>query len=160
MAGRAAGDDDSVATFRTDAGRVVRGRGGVAPDVEVPPAPPRPVWHAVASDSLFGEAVADSVAFTLPDSDAERARWIGQPARWRPELLAAYLDRVRARLGVAAEVDELLAADLARELAARVAEVRWGPEAREELLLGHDALLARAVALFPELPGLLAPPTK
>jgi carboxyl-terminal processing protease len=160
LAGQAAGDDDTVATFRTDAGRVVRGRGGVGPDVEVPPAPPRPVWHAVASDSLFDEAVADSVAFTLSAADGERAAWIDRPGRWRVELLAPYLERVRDRLGVTAEIDDALAADLARELAARVAEVRWGPAAREDLLLRHDPLLARARALFPELPGLLASPTK
>jgi hypothetical protein len=76
------------------------------------------------------------------------------------ELLAPYLERVRDRLGVTAEIDDALAADLARELAARVAEVRWGPAAREDVLLRHDPLLARARALFPELPGLLASPTK
>jgi carboxyl-terminal processing protease len=159
MAGRLPTDDTAM-VFRTTAGREVRGGGGVRPDVEVAPPPGRPAWHAVASDSLFGEAVADSVAFTLPDTDAERAAWLERPVRWRAELLVPYLDRVRARLGVAAEVEEALAADLARELAARVAEVRWGPEAREDLLLRHDPLLARALALFPGLPGLLAPPTK
>jgi carboxyl-terminal processing protease len=151
---------DSGATFRTDAGREVEGGGGVRPDVEVPPPPPRPAWHATASDSLFDQAVADSVAFATPDSPAERAAWTGHPERWDEAVLAPYLTRVRRRLGVAAEIDAALAGALARELAGRVAEVRWGAAARAELLLRHDPLVAVAVERFPLLPALLASPTK
>lgn len=159
MAGQVGGDD-TVLTFRTDAGRVVRGRGGVVPDVEVPPPPARPVWHATASDSLFDQAIADSVAFALPESAAERASWIAEPDRWRSEALAPYLAQVRRRLGIKADVTGQLGDALARELAARVAEVRWGPEARDELLSRHDPLVAVALQRFPSLPDLLAPPAK
>jgi carboxyl-terminal processing protease len=159
MAGQP-GAVDTAVTYRTDAGREVRGRGGVAPDVETAPSLPRPVWHATASDSLFDQAIADSVAFALPDSDAERDAWIAGSERWRREVLAPYLSRVRDRLGVAAEVDDPLAAALARELAARVAEVRWGAEARDELLLRHDPLLGVALEQFPHLDDLLASPSK
>lgn len=159
MAGQS-GAADTLMTFRTDAGREVRARGGVAPDVEAPAPPPRPAWHAVASDSLFDQAIADSVAFALPDSDAERDAWSARPNRWPAEVLAPYLARVRVRLRVAAEVDASLADDLALELAARVAEVRWGPDARDELRLRHDPLLAAALERFRHLGDLLASPTK
>lgn len=159
MAGRPRAADTLV-TFRTDTGREVRSRGGVAPDIEVPALPDRPAWHPVASDSLFDEAVADSVAFALPASDAERRAWEGSPDRWRDVVLAPYLERVRGRLGVTGAVEEALGRALARELAARVAEVRWGTEARDDLLLRHDPVLAAALAQFPRLSDLLAPPTK
>ena len=159
LAGRP-GTADTLVPFRTDAGREVRGRGGVGPDVEVPVPPHRPAWHAIASDSLFDQAVADSVAFALPDSDAARSEWIASPGRWREQVLALYLARVRSRLGVTAEVDDALADVLARELAARVAEVRWGADARDDLLLRHDPVLGASLAQFPRLPELLASPTK
>jgi len=159
MAGRV-GAEDTIVTFRTDAGREVRGRGGVGPDIELPVPPERPAWHAVASDSLFDQAVADSVAFALADSDAERSAWVASPRRWREQVLAAYLARVRASLHVAADVEDALAEALACELAARVAEVRWGTEARDDLLLRHDPTLAAALAQFARLPELLASPTK
>jgi hypothetical protein len=41
-----------------------------------------------------------------------------------------------------------------------VAEVRWGTEARDDLLLRHDPTLAAALAQFARLPELLASPTK
>lgn len=159
LAGRP-GTADTLVPFRTDAGREVRGRGGVGPDVEVPVPPHCPAWHAIASDSLFDQAVADSVAFALPDSDAARSEWIASPGRWREQVLALYLARVRSRLGVTAEVDDALADVLARELAARVAEVRWGADARDDLLLRHDPVLGASLAQFPRLPELLASPTK
>lgn len=154
------GPGDTLVIARTDAGREVRGGGGVGPDVEVPAPPPHPVWHAVASDSLFDEAVADSVAFTLPDSDVERVAWVGSPPRWRELVLPPYLARVRSRLGIAADVETAVADVLARELAARVAEVRWGADARDDVLLRHDPVVAAATAQFARLPDVLAGPPK
>ena len=154
------GPADSLVPFRTDAGREVEGGGGVRPDVEVPPPPPRPAWHAIARDSLFDHAVADSVASTTSDAPAERAVWTTDAERWRPAVLEPYLSRVRRRLGVEAEVDDALAGALALELAARVVEVRWGTAAREELLLQHDPLVATALEQMPRLLALLASPSK
>lgn len=159
LAGRP-GSADTAATFRTDGGRTVYGGGGVAPDVVVPAPPDRPVWHAVASDQMFDRAVADSVAFTLDDTDAERRAWEDSRIRWRERVLAPYLARVRAQLGVGAGVGDAVAEMLARDLAARVAEVRWGPHARDDLLLRYDPVLDAALALLPRLPELLASPTK
>jgi hypothetical protein len=67
---------------------------------------------------------------------------------------------VRDRLGVAAWSDPALDAALARRLAARVALVRWGPEARDELLLATDPVVQRGREAFPRLAELLASPPK
>ncbi len=158
FAGRSGAEQDTAEAFRTDAGRVVRGGGGVRPDIELPEPPPLPVWHAVAADSGFDDAVADSVGFGLPQSDQARAGWEYAAQRWRTELLEPYLARVRQRLGVTAVVDSALAWRLARGLAARAIAVRWGDDARDEFLLRTDPVIALAVAQFPRLPALLAPP--
>jgi hypothetical protein len=154
-AGRAA---DTVEVFHTDAGREVHGGGGIAPDVEVPAPRPLPVWHALAADSGFDDAVADSVAATLPQTDAARDAWLADRAAWRSALVEPYLERVRAHLHVAAVADSAVTERLVLGLAARVAEVRWGAEARDELLVRVDPVVARARALFPRLETLLASP--
>jgi carboxyl-terminal processing protease len=160
LAGKGGTERDTAEVFRTDAGREVRGGGGIRPDVEVPLRVPRPAWHAVAADSGFEEAVADSLAHTLPASAAGRAAWLSATERWRSDLLDPFLRRVRERLAVTAPADTALDAVLAQRLAARVALVRWGAEARDELLLSTDPVIVRAREEFGRLPGLLAGPAK
>ena len=70
-----------------------------------------------------------------------------------------FLARVRTRLGVAAVTDSALDHRLGRILAARVTEVRWGLDAREEFLVRNDPTIRVALAQFARLPELLAPPT-
>jgi carboxyl-terminal processing protease len=158
LAGRGGTERDTAEVFRTDAGREVRGGGGIRPDLEAPPYLDVPAWHAVAADSGFEEAVADSLAYTLPDSPAARAAWITAAERWRAELLDPFLQRVRERLAVSAPDDDRLGRALARRLAARVALVRWGAEARDELLLTTDPVVLQARTVFARLPALLAGP--
>src|SRR2546425_4410876 len=67
------------------------------------------------------------------------------PICWRTRLLPPFLNRVRARLGVMALTDSLLERRLARILAARVAEVRWGIDARDEFLVHNDQTIRVAV---------------
>jgi carboxyl-terminal processing protease len=160
LAGRGGTEQDTAEVFRTDAGRAVRGGGGIRPDIEVPPMVPPPAWHAVAADSGFEEAVADSVAYSLPASGAARAAWISAPERWQAEVLPHLARRVQDRLGVTVWSDAALDAVLARRLAARVALVRWGVDARDELMLATDPAVAAARAAFSRLPDLLASPTK
>jgi len=160
LAGHGGTEDDTAAVFHTAAGREVRGGGGIRPDLEMPAPITRPTWHAVAADSGFEEAVADSVAFTLATGDAARASWLEAPDRWRTDLLEPFLERVRRRLHVLAEHDSTLDVALARRLAARVALVRWGQEARDELLLVTDPTVQRARETFPRLGELLAGQTK
>ena len=160
FAGRSGAETDTATIYHTDAGREVRGGGGIAPDVAVTPPDPLPVWDALAADSGFDDAVADSVAATLPRTDAARAQWLENRERWPSALVVPFLERVRSRLRVAAVPDTSVVRRIARSMAARVAEVQWGPEARDELLLHEDPVLAAARALFPRLPTLLASPAK
>jgi carboxyl-terminal processing protease len=158
FAGRSGAEEDTSAVFKTDAGRPVRGGGGIAPDITVPVTAPLPVWWSVASDSGFDDAVSDSVAQTLPATPAARAAWLTAEGEWRAKLLPPFLTRVRMRLGVAAATDSLLDRRLARILAARAAEVRWGPDAREEFLIHNDLTIRVALEQFPQLHKLLGPP--
>jgi hypothetical protein len=48
------------------------------------------------------------------------------------------MDRVHSRLQVTVEPDSALSARVGRILAYRVTEVRWGPEALDEMLLRND----------------------
>jgi hypothetical protein len=47
-------------------------------------------------------------------------------------------------------------ARMARALAARVAEVGWGPEAADDLFLRYDADVAAALGMFPMLGRMLS----
>jgi len=155
FAGKSGAEEDTMATYKTDAGRLVRGGGGIVPDIVVPISAPLPVWWSAAADSGFDDAVSDSVAQTLPATAAAKTSWLTADAEWRAKLLPPFLSRVRSRLGVAAVTDTLLDQRLARILATRVAEVRWGPDAREEFLLRNDRTIRVALAQFPRLHELL-----
>ena len=156
FAGRSGAEEDTSSIFKTDAGREVRGGGGIAPDVVVPVVATLPVWWSAAADSGLDNAVSDSVANTLPATPAARAAWLDAAPQWRATLVPPFLARVRSRLGVAAVTDSLLEQRLARILASRTAEVRWGPEAREEFIVRNDGTIRAAVAHFPRLRELLA----
>ena len=160
FAGQSGAGEDTAAVFRTDNGRAVRGGGGITPDVVLagPPAPPR-WWGTAVADSAFDDAVADSVAHTLASTNAARTAWVAAHAEWQARLLPPFLARVRGRLGVATPPDSALEQAIARVLAARVAEVRWGPEARDQLIVGADPDIRAAVAYFTRLTELLAPPS-
>ncbi len=160
FAGRSGAAEDTSTIFKTDAGREVRGGGGIAPDIVVPVVAPLPVWWSAAADSGLDDAVADSVANTLAATPAARAAWLNAESDWRAKLVPPFLARVRARLDVAALTDSLLERRLARILAARATEVRWGADAREEFLLRNDRTIRAASERFPHLRELLAPAPK
>lgn len=157
LAGRTGEEEDALVTYRTDGGRVVRGGRGIAPDVHLPAPAELPVWFSVAADSGFVEAVADSVAATLPADLGSRARWFSGRDLWADGLVPPFLARIRERLGVDPRPEGALRDRIARILAARVAEVRWGPEAREEFLVQNDPDIRAALDDFSRLPELLAP---
>jgi carboxyl-terminal processing protease len=160
FAGRSGAQEDTSTIFKTDAGREVRGGGGIAPDVVVPIVAPLPVWWSAAADSGLDDAVSDSVAHTLALTPAARAAWLDAAAEWRAKLVPPFLARVRSRLGVAAATDSLLEQRLARILAARAAEVRWGLEAREAFVVRNDLTMRVALDQFSRLKALLAPAPK
>jgi carboxyl-terminal processing protease len=156
FAGKSGAEDDTATVYKTDAGREVRGGGGIAPDIAVPVVAPFPVWWSAAADSGLDDAVSDSIAHTLPVTPAARAAWLDAADQWRTTLVPPFLARVRSRLGVAAMTDSLLTQRLARNLAARTAEVRWGADAREEFMVRNDATIRAARERFPHLRELLA----
>ena len=158
FAGKSGAEADTANVFRTDAGRPVRGGGGIEPDLAIPLTAPLPIWWSAATDSGFDDAVSDSVATTMPATPAARAAWLVAESEWRTKLVPPFLTRVRARLGVPAQTDSLLERRLARILATRVAEVRWGADARDEFLLRNDGTIRRAAEQFARLRELLAPP--
>ena len=158
FAGKSGAEEDTMAVFKTDAGRPVRGGGGIAPDVVVPVTAFLPVWWTAAADSGFDESIADSVALTLPATPVARASWLNAVNDWNSKLVVPFLARVRSRLGVAALADSALEHRLGRILASRVAEVRWGLEARDEFLVRNDPAIRVAQEQFPHLPQLLGPP--
>jgi hypothetical protein len=157
FAGKSGAEADTVAVFKTDGGRLVRGGGGIVPDIDLPISAPLPVWWSAAADSGFDDSVSDSVAQTLPATPAARAAWLRASTEWRDKLVPPFLARVRSRLGVAAATDSLLERRLATILAVRVAEVRWGPDATEEFLVRNDRTIRLATEQFPRLRELLAP---
>src|SRR5574341_836190 len=116
LAGKGGVAEDTLKQFHTDAGRIVRGGGGITPDIELPRPASLPVWWSVAADSGFDDAISDSVAQTLSSSPAERVTWLTAREQWRTRLLQPFLTRVRARLKVGAQTDSALEARLALSL--------------------------------------------
>jgi carboxyl-terminal processing protease len=159
LAGQSGADQDTSTVYHTDAGREVRGGGGIAPDIHVPLTVRQPAWWGAASDSGYHTAVADSAAATLDASAAGRAAWVTASDKWRG-LVPPFLARVRAGLGVAAQTDSATDGFLSRLLAARAAEVRWGADAADEFLLRTDPTVQVAVSSFPKLRSLLAAPPR
>jgi carboxyl-terminal processing protease len=158
FAGKTGAEDDTTKVFHTDNGREVRGGYGIAPDVVRPVAAEFPVWWSAASDSGFDHAVADSVAHLLAATPAARAAWMDGAADWHDRLVLPFLARVRTRLGVPAVTGDALGRRIAVNLAARVAEVRWGPEGLEEFVVRNDADVRAALDHLPRLAALLGPP--
>lgn len=158
FAGRSGAEQDTSAVFLTDARRQVRGGGGITPDVEVPKSAELPGWWGVVADSGWIEAVADSVAATLPRDQAQAGAWLEGGAVWQSGLVAPLLVRVRERLKVQSEPAAPQAGRTARILAYRAAEVRWGAEAADGLLLRHDPDVRAAMGYWDRLPTLLKGP--
>lgn len=150
--------EDTLEVFHTDHGRPVRGGGGIAPDVELPKPAAVPVWWSAASDSGFDASVADSFASTLPPTPAARAAWMTARAEWQAKLVVPFVERVRSHFHVTAQPDSMLAARIGRNLAIRVAEVRWGADARDEFLVRNDPGIRAALDSFPRIERLLSMP--
>jgi carboxyl-terminal processing protease len=159
FAGKSGAEDDTATVYRSDAGRALRGGGGIVPDVTVPALAAPPVWFAAAVDSGWFNAIADSVGHTLDAAAPALAAWIGAPDRWRG-LVPPFLARVRAGLRITASPDSAVEHYLARRLAARAAEVRWGEDALDEFLVRTDITVRAGLSHFPRLDALLAAPAR
>lgn len=155
FAGRSGAARDTVAVFQTDRHRPVRGGGGIAPDVTIPRSAELPGWWSAVADSGWIEAVADSVAALLPRDPSAAARWGDAQGEWRTGMVEPLLARVHDRLKVVAEPDSALQGRLGRILAYRAAEVRWGRDAADALLVRHDPDLRVAMTYWDRLDQLL-----
>jgi carboxyl-terminal processing protease len=147
---------DSARVYRSGRGRPVRGGGGIEPDL-VREATTLPVWFAVAADSGYVTAVADSVAPLLTAGLPALDAWAADSAAWDARLVGPFLRRAELRLGVrAGATSPEVRGRLARILAHRAAEVRWGAEGAEAFMLRVDPDVRLAVETAPRIGELLA----
>jgi carboxyl-terminal processing protease len=152
-AGGAQGDTDRV--YHTDAGRVVRGGGGVQPDLVDSAGTEPAAWWVAAEDSGWVAAAADSIAATVPATPAGMTAFEATVPGWGKTLAPGLLSRIRDRLHVQASVDSLTQWRLGYEVGRRVVENRWGIAARYDLDLRHDRDVRMAIEAFPRLGDLL-----
>jgi carboxyl-terminal processing protease len=152
--GKGGSAEDTLASYRTDRGRQVRGGGGILPDVVRPLSAELPVWFSVAMDSGYA-SVADSAAQTLGSEPSAKAAWMADSAAWDAKLVAPFVARVRSGLGIQVAPGPAVRARIGRILASQTAAQRWGAEAGEDFLIASDADIRAAVNEFPQLPSLL-----
>ena len=155
MAGGGGAGGDTTQVFQTDAGREVRAGGGIAPDAVLPGRPNLPGWFSVAADSGFTDAVSDSVANAMATDRGTRETFMSMPAQWDRQLVNPFLERVRNRMPAATAPDSVMRAHIGLILAARTAEVRWGQDGVEEIVVRHDPDIQAALPYFSRLGELL-----
>lgn len=150
LAGQGGAEADTLREYRTDRGRVVRGGGGIAPDVEVPAPADLPAWWGAAADSGLLLAVADSAGAQLP---ADPAAWAANRPGW-DALFEQLVIRSRERFGRLAEPTPAERERMAWVLARRAASVRW-PDGAEVFEAATDPDILAALARMDQLPELL-----
>jgi len=155
LAGKAGAANDTDKVYHTDAGRAVRGGGGVLPDIVDSGGVQPAAWWAAAQDSGWITAVVDSVALTQPATPAGMAAFEASLPRWGNTLMPGLLKRIRDRLHVEAMVDSTTQWRLGYEVGRRVVENRWGVDAMYDLDLHHDRDVRLALGAFPRLSDLL-----
>jgi hypothetical protein len=160
LAGKTGAAADTSQVFHTDAGRPVRGGGGVQPDVVDSAGPELGAWWSAAMDSGWVTLLADSVAATLLPTSAGMRAFEATVPNWGQTLAPGLLRRIRDRLQVRAAVDSLAQWRLGYEVGRRVVEERWGLDARYDLDLHHDGDVGTALRAFPRLGDLLKGKTK
>jgi carboxyl-terminal processing protease len=156
FAGKTGTEADTSAVFHTDRGRAVRGGGGIQPDVPLPKTAALPPWFSVAADSGWIEAVADSVAVTMPKDPRTQKAWDMALSEWQNRLVDPLMKRVTSRLNIAAAPSPELQARLGRILAARSAEVRWGLDGYAEFVLANDPDIQGAMSWWPKRESMLS----
>ena len=154
---RAGDPGDTLAVYHTDDGRVVRGGGGIEPDVVLPNYPRAPAWWSLAADSSYDVLVADSVATLLGPDPAARVAWATDSAAWRRRLTVPFMHRVEIRLHVTGRLPAETESFIIRRLAARAAEVRWGTDAENAFIAANDPDIRVAMGAFDKARALLGP---
>ena len=141
--------DDTIARFRTDAGRAVRGGGGIVPDVLVGDTAASPAEQALqralgGQMGIFRDAIADHAA-TVKAAHGLTSPDFPVTAAMREQLFA----RMRAR---GLKVDRSVyddASEVVNELlGAEVARYSFGVEAMFRRRMATDPVMQRAVSLL------------
>ncbi|HVZ78790.1 MAG TPA: S41 family peptidase [Gemmatimonadaceae bacterium] len=133
--------------FKSDAGRIVYGGGGITPDVIVPDdtlsTPEQEFLRSVAPKFGAISNVLESYSRQLKDS--VRAPSLDLKPEWKAELMR----RLKAE-GVTIDAKYSAVADtfLSQQLAQRVVSKAFGDGAAKQLQLGDDRQLSRAVTLL------------
>ena len=136
LAGKSGAANDTNQVYRTDAGRSVRGGGGVLPDIVDSGGIQPAAWWAAAQDSGWVASAVDSVALTVPSTASGLTAFEATLPNWGNTLMAGLLKRIRERLHVQAAVDSATQWRLGYEVGRRVVETRWGVDAMYDLDLG------------------------
>ncbi|HEX4562228.1 MAG TPA: S41 family peptidase [Gemmatimonadales bacterium] len=155
LAGKTGAAEDTNHVYHTDAGRPVRGGGGVQPDLTDSAVVGLRGWWVVAADSGWVAAVAESIAATLPATPQGMTAFEAGFAQWGKTLGQPLLQRIRTRLHVEAAVDSVTELTIGYEVGREVVEIRWGLDARYDLQLHHDRHVRMALQAFPHLADLL-----
>jgi carboxyl-terminal processing protease len=153
-AGRQGAPEDTLAVYHTDRGRLVRGGGGIQPDVSLSASAPLPVWFSEAIDLGYG-AVADSVARQLDGNEMARKDWMSDSTAWNTKLVPLFLARARSELGEQVAPAPAVRSRIARILAGRAAGARWGADAELEFRVRNDPDIGKALREFARIPELL-----
>ncbi len=123
-------------------------KGGVLPDLAVAAAH-YPAWWSRAAAAGTMYAVADSVAATLPNTSAGRSAWATAVTDWPERLLPPLFARLQDSAPHAGEgINADMRTSITRLLAGRAAEVRWGVDAAQDLLLASDPDVRAALTLL------------
>jgi hypothetical protein len=127
----------------------VRGGGGIAPDVALPGPPSPPAWWIEVHDRGWIQEVADEAAAALPAGADAVDAW----AAARSDHLAladSLVARARRELGLTADLAPGIRAWIGREIASRVASVRWGVAAGARFRVATDPDVEAAREIFPD----------
>jgi carboxyl-terminal processing protease len=132
--------------FRSDAGRIVYGGGGIRPDLVVAgdtlSTSEREFFRSIAAQVQTINGVLQDYALELKGSVA---RDFTPPESWTPELMRRMN---AAKVKIDAKFDTTARAFLSRDLANRVARLTFGEAAAKERTLEEDRQLLRGIELL------------
>jgi hypothetical protein len=143
------------AAYKSDAGRPLGAGGGIAPDVELPARTDIPAWATIAIDSAIDQQVLRDALAALPATVTPDS-WAHDAAMWSKLLLDPFLKQVNDRI-TKVQPDEVLRSVLARSLAIRLAQARWGNAESIKLRAITDGEVNLAIKQFDAMPTLLKP---
>lgn len=99
-----------------------------------------------AASSDWFATLIDSVAHTLDQASFEK--WKVSPEEWRTRLAQPFYARIRESLQIEPHPDSAVTARIARMMAYRATEIRWGTDKAHQLGLANDEEIRAAVGAF------------